>query len=363
MNKTLVYILLFFAALILLAWFFLDIFIYIAIAIVISSILRPVTNYLSRIQFYGIRIPRLLAVLISFALLVVVITGFIILFIPLVDEQIEVLTNLNYENLYESMMIPIRNLEDALITYGLSREEEGFIADTLKLNIAEIIANIKVSNLLNTVLSFTGSFFIGLLAVSFIAFFLLYEMAPIRRKFISLIPNKYFEVTIAAFNKIERLLSYYLLGLFLQMFSIFALASFGLSILGIKYALTIALFAAVANLVPYLGPILGAAFGIVVGISTGTDLVTTQDFVILFVKIIAVFAGVQIIDNVLLQPLIFSKSVRAHPLEIFLIIFAGATIAGIPGMIAAIPIYTVLRVSVSELYRGYKEYSIFKTQR
>ena len=301
--------------------------------------------------------------MISFALLVVAISGFVILFIPLVNEQIEVLTGLNYEHLYESLMIPVENLEQTLIAYGLSKEEEGFLTDTLKLNIAEMIANIQVSNILNTVLSLTGSFFIGLLAVSFIAFFLLYEMAPIRRKFISLIPNQYFEVTIAALNKIERLLSYYLLGLLIQMFSVFALASFGLSIVGVKYALTIALFAAVANLVPYLGPVLGAGFGIIVGISTGTDLATTQDFIFLIVKIVAVFAGVQLMDNILLQPLIFSKSVRAHPLEIFLIIFAGATIAGIPGMIAAIPIYTILRVSVAELYNGYKEYSIFKTQR
>lgn len=352
-----------FTALVLLAWLFLDIFIYIAFAIVISSILRPVTNYLSRFQVFGLRMPRLLAVLLSFSLLIIVIAGFIVLFIPLVDEQIEVLTGLNYERIYDRIMIPVQNLEELLINYGLSREEEGFLTENLKSSIAQMITNIKVSNILNTVLSFTGSFFIGVLAVSFIAFFLLHEMAPIRRKFISLIPNKYFEVTIAALNKIERLLSYYLLGLLIQMFSIFALASFGLSIVGVKYALTIALFAAVANLVPYLGPILGAIFGIIVAVSTGTDLVTSQDYLFLTVKIVAVFGAVQLIDNILLQPLIFSKSVRAHPLEIFLIIFAGATIAGIPGMIAAIPIYTILRVSISELYRGYKGYSIFKTQR
>jgi predicted PurR-regulated permease PerM len=65
-------------------------------------------------------------------------------------------------------------------------------------------------------------------------------------------------------------------------------------------------------------------------------------------------------DNIVLQPLIFSKSVKAHPLEIFIIIFAGATLAGIPGMIAAIPVYTILRVSAVELYAGYKQYHIFR---
>ena len=69
---------------------------------------------------------------------------------------------------------------------------------------------------------------------------------------------------------------------------------------------------------------------------------------------------VQVTDNVLLQPLIFSKSVKAHPLEIFVIIFAGAKIAGIPGMIFAIPVYTIFRVSILEFFNGYKSYKIFK---
>ncbi|WP_373493202.1 AI-2E family transporter, partial [Aquiflexum sp.] len=59
-------------------------------------------------------------------------------------------------------------------------------------------------------------------------------------------------------------------------------------------------------------------------------------------------------------PLIFSKSVKAHPLEIFVVIFAGAKIAGILGMIFAIPVYTIIRVSVMEFYIGYREYKIFK---
>ena len=80
----------------------------------------------------------------------------------------------------------------------------------------------------------------------------------------------------------------------------------------------------------------------------------------LLVKIVSVFAVVQITDNIVLQPVIFSKSVKAHPLEIFVIIFAGASLAGVVGMIAAIPAYTVLRVIFVELYKGYKQYKIFQ---
>jgi len=361
--RSIVYIVLFLSVFILLAWLFSNIFIYLVIAIVVSALLRPLTKYLATTQFLKLRIPRLLAVLASYVTFGLTLSLFIILFIPLISEQIEVLSSIDFEALYQRVTIPLQNFEGYLIETGITSEDEGFIVNSLKENILEILANVQIGNILNEILSFTGSFFVGIIAVGFISFFLLYEMGSMRKKLISLVPNKYFEVTIAAYNKIERLLSNYLIGLLIQMTSIFTMASLGLSILGVKYALTIALFAAIANLIPYLGPILGATFGIIVGISTGMDLITTQDYLILILKISSVFAVVQVVDNVVLQPLIFSKSVKAHPLEIFIIIFAGASLAGIPGMIAAIPVYTILRVSVSELYEGYRGYRIFNTQK
>lgn len=361
--RTLFFILMVIVAIILLGWVFFDIFIYVAIAIVVSSILRPLTQYMAKAQLFNIRMPRLLAVIFSYLILILFIASFIVLFIPLISEQIEVISEVNYESLYDRITLPLQRFEHFLIVNGLTTEPEGFIVNSLRESIIEFISNVKIGNILNDILAVTGQFFVGILAVSFISFFFLYEMGSMRKKLISFIPNKYFEVTIAAYNKIERLLSNYLIGLLFQMFSIFSIASVGLGILGIRYALTIALFAAVANLIPYMGPILGAIFGIAVGVSTGTDLVTSQDYMFLILKIASVFAIVQLVDNIVLQPLIFSKSVKAHPLEIFIIIFAGASLAGIPGMIAAIPVYTVIRVSVSELYAGYRSYGIFKVQK
>jgi predicted PurR-regulated permease PerM len=345
-----------------LAWLFTDIFLYILIAVVLSALLRPLTNLITRLHIFKYRIPRFFAVILSFVTFILFISAFVVLFIPLISEQIQVIGRINYEELYSRATIPLQDLEDFMIQNNLISDEQGFLVDALRQKLVNFISTIRISNILNELLSFTGNFFVGVLAVTFITFFLLYEMGYMRKQLIGLIPNKYFEVTIAAYNKIERLLSNYLVGLLIQMFSIFSIASIGLSILGIKYALTIALFAAVANLIPYLGPILGASFGIIVGISTGSNIVTQQDFLILTIKIASVFALVQLIDNLFLQPLIFSKSVKAHPLEIFIIIFAGASLAGIPGMIVAIPVYTVLRVSFAELYSGYRSYKVFRIQ-
>ncbi|MCA6074941.1 AI-2E family transporter [Fulvivirga sedimenti] len=361
-RKPILYLAVLVLALLFLGWLFTDIFIYILISVVLAAILRPLTNLITRIHVFKQRIPRFLAVIMSFAALILFISAFVVLFIPLISEQIQVIGRINYEELYERATVPLQDLEDFMIVNNLTGDEPGFLVDVLRQKLISFISTIRISNILNELLSFTGNFFVGVLAVSFITFFFLYEMGYLRKQLISLIPNKYFEVTIAAFNKIERLLSNYLVGLLIQMFSVFSIAAIGLSILGIKYALTIALFAAVANLIPYLGPILGATFGIIVGVSTGANIVTQQDFLLLVIKIASVFAIVQLIDNIVLQPLIFSKSVKAHPLEIFIIIFAGASLAGIPGMIVAIPVYTVLRVSLGELYTGYRSYKVFRTQ-
>jgi predicted PurR-regulated permease PerM len=223
-----------------------------------------------------------------------------------------------------------------------------------------LLGEFKITNFINNVVSITGSFLVGLLAVFFITFFMLYEKGLIRKNLISLIPNKYFEVSIAALSKTEKSLSNYLLGLFLQMVSIFSIVSFGLLIVGVDYAVTIAVTAAIANLIPYIGPIIGGTFGLIVGLTTSTGLETANDYLILVGKILAVFSVTQFTDNILLQPIIFSKSVKAHPLEIFLIVFVGANIAGGVGMIAAIPTYTILKVCFVEFYKGYRQYQVFR---
>jgi predicted PurR-regulated permease PerM len=152
-----------------------------------------------------------------------------------------------------------------------------------------------------------------------------------------------------------------MLGLLFQMSAIFTISYVGLSIVGVKYAASISMFAAIINLIPYMGPLVGSLFAVLIGLSTaGMHIFETNHYIILAVKILSVFAIMKIIDDMLLQPLIFSKSVKAHPLEIFIIIFAGATLTGAIGMIAAIPVYTIVRVFTLEAYRGYNSYQVFK---
>jgi predicted PurR-regulated permease PerM len=344
-----------------LSWYFSDIFFYFIVSLVLSTILRPLTNYLSNQQFFNLRMPRVLAVFLSFTTLIMLLSLFVTTFLPLISNQIQVFSSLDIEQVIQKAEAPLSNFEAFIIRYQFGEYEPGFLTANLKAGLNNFVSEIKFASLLENLISVTGNLFIGLMAITFITFFLLYEKGIFRKQIINLIPNEYFEVSIAGLYKTEKLLSNYLLGLLFQMTAIFLIAFLGLSIFNINYAASIALFAAIINLIPYLGPILGALFGLVIGLSSsGAGIFEGNQYILMIIEIGSVFAVVQITDNILLQPLIFSKSIKAHPLEIFIIIFAGATLAGVIGMIAAIPVYTIIRVFVMEVYRGYRSYHIFK---
>ncbi|KXK39096.1 MAG: permease [Bacteroidetes bacterium OLB9] len=120
--------------------------------------------------------------------------------------------------------------------------------------------------------------------------------------------------------------------------------SVGLTFFGVKNALLIAFFAAIINVIPYIGPVIGMVFGVLLTISSNTDLAFYSGIMPIIFNVLIMFGIVHLIDNLVLQPNIFSKSVKAHPLEIFIIVMMGAKIGGIMGMVLAIPFYTAFRV-------------------
>ncbi|GAB3223199.1 AI-2E family transporter [Algoriphagus aestuariicola] len=359
MQRFFIYLILFIGAFLLFGWYFSNITLYLILSLIIAALLRPLTNRLNDFHLVRQHIPRWLAILISYASIVLLMFLLSLLFLPLINNQLIILSEMDLEGIYLQVQEPIEKIERVLFRYQLLENKPGSLFEEIKGSIVAFIKTFDFGGFLSGLVNLTSSLLIGVMAVGFITFFLLLENGLLRRNLLNLIPNAYFELSVATFTKVEKLLSNYLFGLLIQMLFIFSIASLGLSIAGVDYALTIALFAAVANLIPYAGPILGAVFGIVVGISTGT-FASDAEYTYFLIKILSVFAVVQLTDNLVLQPMIFSKSVKAHPLEIFVIIFAGAKIAGIVGMIFAIPVYTIFRVSVMEFYEGYKSYRIFK---
>jgi len=140
----------------------------------------------------------------------------------------------------------------------------------------------------------------------------------------------------------------------LQVIILFVLYSIILLIVGVENALIIAFFCALLNLIPYLGPVIGSILmmGFVISDNLGADFTE-----VIFPKLIIIAIGyalVQLLDNFVNQPLIFGKSVKSHPLEIFIIILIAGLLFGVLGLVLAIPTYTAIKVISKEFLSEYK---------
>jgi predicted PurR-regulated permease PerM len=152
---------------------------------------------------------------------------------------------------------------------------------------------------------------------------------------------------------VETSLGRYFRALLTQCVSVAVIAATTLWAAGLDNALAIGIFTGLANTIPYFGPFIGFVTGTLVGIAQ------TGDFSLVFG--VAVAMGVtQMADNVLLQPLIFSRAAQAHPLVILLVVLAGAQLAGIVGMLVAIPLTTVARVVVEQVIWSVRNYRILR---
>jgi predicted PurR-regulated permease PerM len=231
-----------------------------------------------------------------------------------------------------------------------NKDDESYF-DGLRSNIFEMFNPSQISRLFASLIGFFGGFVITILSVFFIAFFFLKEQGLFTRMVSAIVPDNREETVSRTISESTTLLIRYFVGLTIQALTITFIASVTLSLFGYKSALLIAFSFAIFNLIPYIGPLLGNFFGVLIVLSSNINEETTGanlDFYNMLLPemftLVVILGIVQLIDNFLLQPNIFSKSVKAHPLEIFIVVLMGAKIGGVGGMVLAIPAYTILRV-------------------
>jgi predicted PurR-regulated permease PerM len=151
-----------------------------------------------------------------------------------------------------------------------------------------------------------------------------------------------------------KILTRYFIGLIIQISAVTTLTSLGLWLVGVENAFLIGFLAGLMNLIPYAGPVIGAGMGLLIVASTNLTSAVPQEFSPLLLKAGGVFLIVQLIDNFVFQPLIFSNSAQAHPLEIFIVISVAGTMAGITGMMLAVPVYSFIRIVAREFLSEFK---------
>lgn len=333
---------------ILLLWFFYKIqslILYIGIAAVISLIGRPIVMFLKRRLRFGntlATITTLLLVIFMFAILLWV-------FIPIIVEQSKSISEIDFELVKSDLNELNIQASDYL---GVDQ-----------INIVEAIKNTEyVRNFdIEIIPSFVEIFFgnigsaiVGLFAVLFIAFFLLKDENIFAYSITAFAKPGNERRFLRVITKIKELLSRYFTGLILQILILTLFYSVLLLIFDIKNAFAIALICAFLNIVPYLGPIFGAVAMLLVVTSNNLGADFSSELLPKLSYMLLGYSLAQLFDNIITQPVIFGKSVRSHPLEIFLVILIGGLVFGIAGMILAVPTYTALKVISKEFLSEYK---------
>lgn len=253
------------------------------------------------------------------------------------------------------------------LQYSLNLEDPTSISESMEKFIQKNLSFINVENLniedkvKNAIALFTDQIF-ALLAnlvsiisviviIPFVVFFLLKDGRKMKKSFIHLIPNRYFEMTLNVLHKIDQQLGWYLRGQFTEALVVGVLSVLALWLLDVQYFTIIGVFAGLANLIPYVGPVAGAVPAIIISIVNGSEPIR-------ILYIVIAFAIVQLIDNIIIQPVVLSKSVNLHPLIIVFAVLIGGQFFGVLGMVLAVPTAGIIKVTSSELYNGIRKFNL-----
>jgi len=336
-------------------YYFSSIWLYIILSAIISLIGRPLVHLLSRVKIGKIRINKGISAGISLMLFWTVLFLFLRFFLPLIASEAQELSKVNIVAIEEHFQSNIDSFQQFTEKIAIDKNDVK-LKPYLQRKFKSILDLSHMKSFFSNLVGTIGNIFIAIFAISFISFFFLKDEKLLLNGLLTLAPESKVIQIRAMILKIVKLLSRYFTGLILEVSSIIFIVTVGLWIVGIDFshAIVIGLVAGFLNVVPYVGPLIGMAFGSVIAIATELTEGVPDNLFPIFIGVIAIFLIAQLIDNFILQPLIYSNSVNATPLEIFLVILMAGTVGGISGMILAIPIYTILRVIAKETLSQFK---------
>ncbi|MBR1636447.1 MAG: AI-2E family transporter [Bacteroidales bacterium] len=341
----------------LLCWYFRNVLIYIVLAIVVSLLSRPLARLLGKVRIKNRYVPDWLSALLS---ILCVLGGFILIVtqvIPVVTGIIKEASFFSNLSLFDGTIADTVNGWAISIFPSLGKDFDAIsvLLDYLK----GTFSDISITGILGSMASAMVNLVIGLFSVVFISFFLVKDPKLVAKVAAALVPDRIEDSVMEAIGDIEHLLSRYFVGLTLEMIAVAFFNFLGLWLIariGPTYALGIAFIAGILNILPYVGPLIGEVLGVALclvlkyGAGIGLDV----NIMVFAVIVFAIMLSVQFIDNFVLQPIIYSTSIQSTPLEIFIVLLVSGHVGGILGMLAAIPIYTVIRVVAGRFFYNHK---------
>ncbi|MCB5224645.1 MAG: AI-2E family transporter [Candidatus Cloacimonadaceae bacterium] len=321
------------------------------LAMVLAYLLDPAVTWMEHKK-----VPRWLSVIIVY----IVVAGLLTLAIGVYAPKVIKEANQFLALLSQTDQAPLELIKDLPIVRPLRD-----IVTNLNHRVPQIELSDKFDHLLEQIVARVGDFpqmlvsnyqpILGALAMIFMipmfGFFLISDKKRIRRGLMSLIPNKYFEISIILMRKVDESVGNYLRAVLLEMLAVGAMSSITLSVLGVPYAIVVGIIAGLTNVIPYIGPWLGGIIAALVIIVSGLPPVN-----IIWMGI--GMLGVQFVDNYVVYPAIIGKTMKMHPFLVILTVLAGSYFGGVIWMLISVPLVHMVFSLVSALHKNLKEFRI-----
>lgn len=293
-----------------------DVLLIVFVSLVMAAAIDP---SITRLERRGV--PRAAGIAIIYVGLVAVLSLIVVLFVPLVVDQVTQFASA-FPRLYQRSFDAFQDFSDPTVLNGLEQA-----LNSVAENISQFTTGFfsRIINLFGGLASFIG--------VLVLTFYLTMEEKGMKRIAIDLAPAKHRPYLTQVFHRIEDRLGAWLRGQLLLGLIIAVLTYIGLSLLGVKYALVLSLIAGVTELVPIVGPLIGAIPAIIVALSQNP---------ILGVWVLAMYIVIQQLENNLIVPKVMSKITGLNPVIVIVSILVGAKLAGITGIILAVPTIVII---------------------
>ena len=334
-------------------WYFRSVLVYILLAVLVSLLSHPLMNLMQKIRIKGKSAPDWLLAILSIIIV-------LLLLLIILMQVIPVITNIiNDASLFSNFDNYDGNLGDNINKWIISAFPslgEDFDAISLILDyFKKVFSDFSVTSFLGSVGSVIIDLAVGIFSVVFISFFFVKDVTLFSKIVAALVPDSIEASVTESIIDIEHLLSRYFVGLLMEMLAVALLNFLGLWLIARvspHYAIGIAFIAGILNIIPYVGPIIGYVLGTLLCmlLKYGTGMGLDVNIWVFGLIIIGVMLAVQLVDNFVLQPIIYSTSIQATALEIFIVMLIAGTIGGILGMLVAIPSYTVVRVIAGRFF-------------
>lgn len=344
-----------------LCWYFRSVLVYILLAVVVSLIGKPLMTLLQKITIKGRKAPDWILAAFTIILLMVIFTAVITMIVPVVSGIVKNISLTNIEDAARRVAIPLADFNTFLISTFPKLGSDFRIEVVAVQELQKLFDPSAFSSMIGSAASFVTDLGIGIFSVVFISFFFIKDDGLFTSMVAALVPDKHENNAAQAIADIGNLLSRYFIGVLIEILGVALLNFLGLLFiarLGADAALGIAFLTGLLNVIPYVGPLFGGVLGTILGLvlkySSTNPVGLDVNFWIFTIILIAIFCTTQLVDNFLYQPVIYSTSIKAKPLEIFIVLLVVGHIGGPISMIAAIPSYTAVRVIAFRFFRKIK---------